>query len=256
MLMKRRVLSILFFTLTISSALSQKIVEAETANIIGGSKKISDNFASGSYLAGLNKSGDGLLFSHLQAARKLAIRYATVNTGTISIAVNNQKAIKINIHSSGALTGSFLHAITDVAIPAGAILKIYLDSSDVALNIDQIVIGNDDLGLAPDIWNLPPLTIADGPFSADWKALSRIYVVPEWWRDAKFGAWAHWDPQSMPEQGDWYARNMYIERNPVYAFHNRTFGHPSEYGYNDIAHNCVIDRWHPEELMTLSVEMG
>ena len=57
-------------------------------------------------------------------------------------------------------------------------------------------------------------------------------------------------------RGDWYARNMYIERHPVYAFHHKTFGHPSEYGYKDIAHNWVIDRWNPEELMNLYVEMG
>ena len=81
-------------------------------------------------------------------------------------------------------------------------------------------------------------------------------MVPEWWRDAKFGAWAHWDPQSMPERGDWYARKMYIEKDPVYAFHTKTFGHPSEYGYKDIAHNWVIDKWNPEEMMKLYVEMG
>jgi alpha-L-fucosidase len=252
--MKPTILFTLFFTLTSSSALSQKPIEAETASLIGASKKISDKLASGSWLAGLNKRGDGLLFSNLPVSHKLAIRYASVNVGTISIAVNNQKAIKVNIHSSGAVTSSFLQAITVAMIPAGAKLKIYLDSNDVAVNIDQIVVGNDDL--EPDIWNLPPLTIADGPFTADWKRLSRIYTVPEWWRDAKFGAWAHWDPQSMPEQGDWYARNMYIEQNPVYAFHNKTFGHPSEYGYKDIAHNWVIDRWNPEALMNLYIEMG
>jgi alpha-L-fucosidase len=110
--------------------------------------------------------------------------------------------------------------------------------------------------MAPDIWNLPPLPVAEGPYQSDWKELGKKYTVPEWWRDAKFGAWAHWDPQSMPEQGDWYARNMYLERNPVYAYHNKTFGHPSEYGYKDIARNWNIDRWNPEELMNLYVEMG
>ena len=29
-----------------------------------------------------------------------------------------------------------------------------------------------------------------------------------------------------------------------------------EYGYKDICHNWVIDRWKPEELMDLYVEMG
>jgi alpha-L-fucosidase len=110
--------------------------------------------------------------------------------------------------------------------------------------------------LPPDIWNLPPLPMADGVYPADWKGISRIYTAPAWWRDAKFGAWSHWDPQSMPEQGDWYARRMYQENDSAYAFHVHTFGHPSEYGYKDICNNWVIDRWKPEELMDLFVEMG
>ena len=41
-----------------------------------------------------------------------------------------------------------------------------------------------------------------------------------------------------------------------YRYHTNHFGHPSEYGYKDIAHNWVIDRWKPDELMDLYVEMG
>ena len=37
------------------------------------------------------------------------------------------------------------------------------------------------------------------------------YEIPEWFRDAKFGMWAHWGPQSAIEDGDWYARNMYMQ---------------------------------------------
>lgn len=92
------------------------------------------------------------------------------------------------------MTGSFLYAIIDVKIPAHSLLTISIDSIDAAHNIDRIEIGNGNLGLATDIWNLSPLQIEKGPFSADWKNLSRNYTVPEWWRDAKFGAWAHWDP--------------------------------------------------------------
>jgi alpha-L-fucosidase len=112
------------------------------------------------------------------------------------------------------------------------------------------------LGLPPDIWNLPPLPVAAGPYSADWKSISRLYTVPEWWRDAKFGAWAHWDPQSMPEQGDWYSRGMYMQGSAQYNYHLNHFGHPSEYGYKDISHDWVIDRWKPGELMDLYVAMG
>jgi alpha-L-fucosidase len=187
---------------------------------------------------------------------RLAIRYASVNTGTISISVNDRPSVKLNVHSSGVLTGSFLHAITDLTIPDGAKLTVSLDSTDASLNIDCIITGNGNLELPPDIWNLPPLPVTAGPYPADWKGLSRLYTVPDWWREAKFGAWAHWDPQSMPEQGDWYARGMYIQGNMQYEYNLKNFGHPSEYGYKDICHNWVTDRWNPEELMDLFIEMG
>src|SRR5664279_710797 len=49
-----------------------------------------------------------------------------------------------------------------------------------------------------------------GPFEPSWESLKQ-YEVPEWFRDAKFGMWAHWGPQCQPEFGDWYARQMYID---------------------------------------------
>jgi hypothetical protein len=57
------------------------------------------------------------------------------------------------------------------------------------------------------------------------------YNTPAWWREAKLGAWSHWDPQSMAEDGDWYSRGMYMEGHPQSKFHREHFGHPSEYGY-------------------------
>jgi alpha-L-fucosidase len=237
-------------------AADTRMFEAESAEPVGGVSKVSDAAASGGYLVGLATPGQGVKFDGLPAAGKLAIRYASVEVGTISVAVNDQPARKVNVHSSGALTNSFLNAIIELAIPANAALTISLATNDVAVNVDRIVVGDGDLGLPPDIWNLPPLPVADGPYSADWRTLSRIYTVPEWWRDAKFGAWAHWDPQSMPEDGDWYARGMYQEGSGQYRYHTNHFGHPSEYGYKDIAHNWVIDRWKPDELMDLYVEMG
>lgn len=236
--------------------IEEQIFEAEKAGIAGGALKVADKNASGEYVVSLAKPGQGLKFVNLPEAGKLAIRYASVNAGTISIVVDEQPGVKVNVHSSGALACSFLYAIINVTIPKGAELGISLDTSDVALNIDQIIIGNGDLGLPPDIWNLSQLPVAGGPYPADWKGLSRIYTVPAWWREAKFGAWSHWDPQSMPEQGDWYARWMYIEGSSQYKYHLEHFGHPSEYGYKDICHHWVIDRWNPDELMDLFVEMG
>jgi alpha-L-fucosidase len=53
----------------------------------------------------------------------------------------------------------------------------------------------------------PIPAIRKGPFQRNRESLG-TYGVPEWFRDAKFGIWAHWGPQSSVEAGDWYARNM------------------------------------------------
>src|SRR5689334_14760033 len=54
-----------------------------------------------------------------------------------------------------------------------------------------------------------------GPFRPSWESL-KAYRYPDWFRDAKFGIWAHWTPQCVPEQGDWYARGMYVQGSRQY----------------------------------------
>ena len=238
------------------SAAKKQTFKAGTAKLIGGASKVAVNDASGGNLINLSKPGDGLIFPGVPASKKMAIRYASSGVGLINVSVNNKPVQTLNIHSSGNLTGSFLNAIIDIQVPGNASLTISLATNDINVNIDQITVGDGDLGLPPDIWNLPALTVADGPYPADWNGISRQYTVPAWWREAKFGAWAHWDPQSMPEQGDWYARGMYMQGNRQYEYNLKNFGHPSEYGYKDICHNWVVDRWKPDELIDLFIEMG
>jgi len=92
-------------------------------------------------------------------------------------------------------------------------------------------------------------------FDATWDSLSR-YVAPQWYRDAKFGIWAHWTAQCVPEQGDWYARNMYIQGEPQYEHHLRTYGHPSQVGFMEIDHQWKAEHWNPDELMALYAAAG
>ena len=74
-------------------------------------------------------------------------------------------------------------------------------------------------GQDKDIWNLPEFKSEQGKYTEDWDTLSRLYNVPQWWRDAKFVAWSHWDPQSAAEYGDWYSRGMYMQGHPQYEYH-------------------------------------
>ena len=235
---------------------NNRIYQADAGELLGGASRPAGQGPSEGGLTSLTKAGQGVKFAGVPASSKLAIRYGSVSVGTISVAVNDQPVRRVNVHCSGDLTHSFLLAKIDIAIPAGAVLTITLADKDVPVALERITVGDDDLGLPPDIWNLPPLKVADGPYPADWKGMSRLYTAPAWWRDAKFGAWSHWDPQSMPEQGDWYSRGMYLEGSRQYTYHLQHFGPPSEYGYKDIAHNWKIDRWDPKALMDLYVDMG
>ena len=156
-----------------AKAVDLQTFQAEAASLIGGAFKTPDRDAPEGYVAALTEVGHGVTFSHVRAGSKLAIRYAALSTGTISVAVNNSPPRKVNIHSSGALTSSYLNAIVDLTIPANASVTISLASDDVGVNVDRILVGSGDMGLPPDTWNLPPLEVAEGPYSPDWKALGR-----------------------------------------------------------------------------------
>lgn len=93
------------------------------------------------------------------------------------------------------------------------------------------------------------------PFDATWESLQQ-YQTPEWFRDAKFGIWAHWGPQAVPGQGDWYARRMYLQGDGAYNYHVKTYGHPSEFGYKDIIPLWKAEKWDPEYLMSLYKKAG
>ena len=134
--------------------------EAETATIIGNAAKVNDSKASGGFLVSLSRQGDGIQFFNLPSANKLAIRYASLAVGTLSIKINNQSLQKVNIHSSGELMGSFLYSVVDISLKNHDSLTVLLDEKDSAVNIDKITVGKGNLGLPPDIWNLPELPIA------------------------------------------------------------------------------------------------
>lgn len=92
-------------------------------------------------------------------------------------------------------------------------------------------------------------------FQASFDSL-RQYQCPDWFRDAKFGIWSHWGPQSVPMYGDWYARNMYIQGTPQYLYHLRHYGHPSKFGYKDLCALWKAEKFDPEALMDLYVKAG
>jgi alpha-L-fucosidase len=102
----------------------------------------------------------------------------------------------------------------------------------------------------------PDIHIAPGPFQPTWESLKAGYKTPDWFRDAKFGIWNHWTAQCVPEQGDWYARRMYLQGDKDYDHHLKTYGHPSKVGWMEIDNLWKAENWKPEELMSLYVAAG
>ncbi len=98
--------------------------------------------------------------------------------------------------------------------------------------------------------------LAPGPFQPTWESLKAHYKTPDWFRDAKFGIWNHWSAQCVPEEGDWYARKMYIQGDPHYDYHVKTYGHPSKVGFKDIECMWKAENWQPEALMDLYQAAG
>ncbi len=101
----------------------------------------------------------------------------------------------------------------------------------------------------------PMSPIATGPFEAT-RASLKSYKIPAWFRDAKFGIWAHWGPQSAVEYGDWYARNMYIQGQKQYEYHVKTYGHPSKFGFKDTIPAWKAEKFDPDYLMGLYKKAG
>ncbi len=94
-----------------------------------------------------------------------------------------------------------------------------------------------------------------GKFEPTWESLKQ-YQVPDWYRNAKFGIWAHWGPQCQPEDGDWYARKMYQQGSKPYNDHLARYGHPSLFGFKDIIHLWKAENWDPEKLVALYKDAG
>ena len=95
----------------------------------------------------------------------------------------------------------------------------------------------------------------EGEFEPTWESLQN-YKVPEWFRNAKFGIWAHWGPQCVEGSGDWMARSLYLEGSREYKHHVEHYGHPSEVGFKDILPLFKAEKWDPDKLVSFYKKIG
>ena len=93
------------------------------------------------------------------------------------------------------------------------------------------------------------------------------YVVPTWYRDAKFGIFLHWGVGSQMAKCGWYSKWMYQQNDSVtggvpdwaagvYSYHIENYGHPSKIGFKDLCPTWKAEKWNPDELVTLFKRAG
>lgn len=127
----------------------------------------------------------------------------------------------------------------------------------VGLLAVSAALAEDEQGvLSPQIAvNTTKEPMASGSFEPTWQSLKQ-YECPAWFRDVKFGIWAHWGPQCQPERGDWYARHMYPEDHWQGKFHREKYGHPSKVGFKEVIHDWKAENWDPDRLVALYKRAG
>ena len=88
---------------------------------------------------------------------------------------------------------------------------------------------------------------AGGPFKPSDEAFKQ-YQCPEWFRDAKFGIWSHWGPDSIPGFNN-FARDMWRRGSGEYKWQVEHFGHPSKFGYKDVIESWKAEKFDPDALV-------
>lgn len=90
-------------------------------------------------------------------------------------------------------------------------------------------------------------------FQPNWESLQR-YECPEWFRDAKFGIYAHWGPYAVPAyHSEWYSHSMYFNDRKR---QEKTYGPLKDFGYKDFIPNFTGEKFDADQWAELYKKAG
>ncbi len=117
-----------------------------------------------------------------------------------------------------------------------------------------------------------PKASVQRPVEPTWESMAANYRVPQWFVDGKFGVWMHWGissaaDENRPNDGSHYGRRMYGPNNSensrqqnmntvLTAWHTERYGHPSEFGYEDLVPLFKAEKWDPDALVKFFKDNG
>ncbi|HYX09565.1 MAG TPA: alpha-L-fucosidase, partial [Bacteroidales bacterium] len=103
----------------------------------------------------------------------------------------------------------------------------------------------------------PAYAIPPGPYDAAYQSLDKHVAIPKWFKNAKFGIYAHWGVYSVPAyDNEWYPRNMYNKTGKVYKHHVETYGSPLKFGYPDFVSMFAAEQFDADQWAKLFKEAG
>jgi len=108
----------------------------------------------------------------------------------------------------------------------------------------------------PSTWTNPQIpALPDGPYKPAWDSVS-AHVIPDWYKDAKFGISMHWGLYAVPAHGsEWYVQHMYADKATI-QWHTDNFGPPDKFGYKDFMPKFTCAKWNPDEWASLFKDAG
>lgn len=94
-------------------------------------------------------------------------------------------------------------------------------------------------------------------YEANWDSLAKYNEAPQWFREAKFGVYAHWGLLSVAEYAnDWYPRNMHFKGSDEFKHHVKTYGNHKDFGYHDYVSLFKAEKFNAEEWADLYEKSG
>ncbi len=107
-----------------------------------------------------------------------------------------------------------------------------------------------------------PAKVEPKIYAEDWDSLATHNMEPDWFKDAKLGIYFHWGPYSVPAfSTEWYPRWMYISDRKswggdVYAYHEKTYGGPTEFNYHEFVPMFKGEHFDPADWAELFQSAG
>ena len=93
-------------------------------------------------------------------------------------------------------------------------------------------------------------------YQASWESLTQ-HQIPQWFRDGKFGLYAHWGIYAVPGFGnEWYGKWMYDPSHEIHQKHVERFGSPAQFGYKDFIPQFTAEHYDPDEWAELFAASG